>query len=98
MIVASSVDWTQVITALIVGAPAIIAALYAGRVHHQIKTPSGKKIGEVVEYAHDTVIANNMLLSKSNGPTKRADPGTLHAEGRTPPNVPESTPPATAEA
>jgi hypothetical protein len=30
----ASIDWTNVIVSLIVGLPAIIAALYAGRVHH----------------------------------------------------------------
>jgi hypothetical protein len=95
LIVADSIDWTQVITALIVGLPAIIAAVYAGRVHSQIKTPSGKAIGAVTEYAHDTVIANNLLLSKANGPTKRAEPGELSAESRTPPRVPDP-PPSTA--
>jgi hypothetical protein len=95
LIVASSVDWTQVITALIVGAPAIIAAIYAGRVHHQIKTPSGKSIGAVTEFAHDTVIANNLLLSHKNGPTKRAAPGALSAEANAPPLVPDEPPPTT---
>lgn len=77
------------ITALIVGLPAIIGAIYAGRIHGQIRTPSGKPIGQVTEYAHDTVIANNMLLSHGNGATKRAEPGTLHTEAEAPPLVPD---------
>jgi hypothetical protein len=93
VIVASSIDWTMVITALIVGAPAIIAAIYAGRVHHQIKTPSGKPLGAVAEYAHDTAIANNMLLSKANGHTKPADHDTLSAGGKLPPHIPDPPPP-----
>lgn len=91
---AVTVDWTQV---LIVGVPAYIAAIFAGlatlytvRVHGQVQTPSGKSLGEVAEYAHDTAIANNMLLSKQNGPTKAAEPGELRAEGSSPPQVPGS--------
>lgn len=91
----ASIDWTNVIVAGIVGLPAIIAAVYAGRVHGQIKTPSGKPLGEVVEYAHDTAIANNMLLTKANGHTKPADHDTLSAEGKTPPHIPDP-PPSTA--
>jgi hypothetical protein len=92
MLVPGPNDWTNVLLALIAATPGIIAAIYAGRVHSQVKTPSGKPLGAVVEYAHDTVIANNMLLSNANGPTKRAAPGVLHEEGRTPPQVPDPPP------
>lgn len=78
----------MILSSLILGLPAIIAAVYAGRVHYAVKTPSGKSIGEVTEYAHDTVIANNLLLSKQNGPTKPADAATIHEEGLTPPRIP----------
>jgi hypothetical protein len=83
------IDWTNVIVAAIVGAPSIIAAIFAGRVHRQVQTPSGKPLGEVAEYVHDTVIANNMLLSEANGRTKPADHDTLSHEGETPPQIPE---------
>jgi hypothetical protein len=91
--IASSIDWTNVILALIAAVPGIIAALYAGRIHGQIKTPSGKPLGQVAEYAHDTAIANNMLLSKANGHTKPADHDTLSTEGKTPPHIPDPPPP-----
>lgn len=84
----AAVDWTNVLDTLITTLPAIVAALVAIRVHHLVRTPSGKTIGQVAEYAHDTVIANNLLLSKSNGPTKHADPGELQSEAETPPRVP----------
>lgn len=84
----AAVDWTMVLEALIYTLPAIIAAVFAGSIHHQIKTPSGKHIGAVAEYAHDTAIANNLLLSKENGQTKPADPGKLRAESENPPKVP----------
>lgn len=87
----ATVDWTNVLDTAIITVPAVIAALYAGRIHHLVKTPSGKTLGAVAEYAHDTAIANNLLLSTKNGPTKTADPGTLSEKGSTPPQVPDET-------
>lgn len=84
----AAIDWTNVIVASIVGLPSIIAAVFAGRVHRQIQTPSGQKLGVVAEYSNDTAIANNLLLSKQNGPTKPADRETLHEEGLTAPRIP----------
>ena len=84
----AAIDWTNVIVTLIAASPAIIAAIYAGKVHGQIKTPSGKSAGEVLEYAHDTAIANNMLLRKHNGPTKDLSKEQAGTESETPPQVP----------
>lgn len=83
-----AVDWTNVLDTLIYALPAIIAAIYAGRIHRAIRTPSGKTLGEVAEYAHDTAIANNMLLRAKNGPTKPAEAETLKQEAASPPSVP----------
>jgi hypothetical protein len=88
----AAIDWTIVLVALIGAIPATVSAILVGRVHSKIKTPSGKPIGEVIEYAHDTAIANNMLLSKANGQTKSADHDTLSAEGHTPPQIPDTPP------
>lgn len=91
--IASAIDWTQVIGDLIAALPAIIAALVAVKIHRQVQTPSGKTLGEVAEYAHDTAIANNLLLSAKNGPTKPAEPGVIRHESETPPQIPaEQTP------
>ncbi len=84
-----AVDWTNVLVAFIAGLPAIIAAIGVLLVHRQIQTPSGKSLGEVAEYAHDTAIANNLLLSRHNGPTVPADREQLKHESETPPLVPE---------
>lgn len=84
----ASIDWTNVLIAVIAGLPSIIAAVFAGLVHGQVKTPSGKSLGQVAEYAHDTAIANNMLLRKHNGPTKGLDKETARVESETPPQVP----------
>jgi hypothetical protein len=60
--VVGSIDWTNVLVALIAGLPAIIAAFYAARTHQQVKTPSGKNIGAQVEDALHTGLANNYRL------------------------------------
>lgn len=88
----AAIDWTNVLDSLILALPAIIAALYAGAVHRQVRTPSGKSLGEVAEYAHDTAIANNLLLSAKNGPTKPMDKQTAQEQGSSPPVIPVDTP------
>jgi hypothetical protein len=85
----AAVDWTNVLVAFIAGLPAIIAAIGVLLVHRQIQTPSGKSLGAVAEYAHDTAIANNLLLSQHIGPTIPADREQLRHEGEHPPQVPE---------
>ena len=84
----AAVDWTSVLDTAITSVAAIIAAAYARSVHKQIKTPSGKSAGEVLEYAHDTAIANNMLLRQHNGPTKDLSKEQVEHEAETPPQVP----------
>lgn len=83
------VDWTNVLDTLIASAPAIIAAVaaavYGRKIHQQIQLPSGKAIGDAMEFTHDTAIANNLLLSKHNGPTKKAE----HTELVSSPDVPQ---------
>jgi hypothetical protein len=76
---ATSIDWTQVITALIVGLPAIIAAILAGRVHRQVKTPSGKPIGAQVEDTLHTSLSNNYHLQSLGA--KMDAPTTTQASG-----------------
>ena len=89
-----AIDWTNVLVALIAGLPAIIAAIFGARIHGQIRTPSGKSLGAVAEFTHDTAIANNLLLARHNGPTVPADRQTIAAEGETPPQIPsQPTPP-----
>lgn len=92
--VESQLDWGAVIAAVVPGVLSAVSAVIALLVHRQIRTPSGKPLGQVAEYAHDTAIANNLLLSKANGATETADPAALHAESETPPQVPTGpTPP-----
>jgi cobalamin synthase len=70
----TSVDWTQVLVALIAGAPAILAAIFAFRVHRDVKTPSGDTLGAVAERTHDMTSANLALTQKvdkqTNGSAK----------------------------
>lgn len=91
--VVGAIDWTTVIAAIIAGLPAIIAAIFAGLVHGQVKTPSGPSIGKQVESAHLVGIANNMMLSSKNGPTKPLDPSAVSDEAAAPPQVPADTEP-----
>lgn len=85
----AAVDWTQVLGDLIAIVPALVTVVLAARIHKAIKTPSGKPLGEVAEYAHDTAIANNLLLSKANGPTKPLARSEAHSAAQEPPRVPD---------
>ena len=84
----AAIDYTNVLDTLIATVPAIIAAVGVILIHGQIKTPSGKNLGEVVEYAHDTAIANNMLLRSKNGPTSPISKETVRAETTQAPQAP----------
>lgn len=66
-------DWTQIIVTAL-GSLTTIALAYislqarkislqAKQIHNEMKTPSGKPLGEVAEFTHDTAIANNMHLN-----------------------------------
>lgn len=87
----AALDLTNVLDTLIITLPAIIAAVYAARVHREIKTPSGKSLGAVAEYAHDTAIANNLLLAKHNGPTTPIDKATIDHATENPARMPAGT-------
>jgi hypothetical protein len=92
MIVGSSVDWTNVLVALIAGLPAIIAAIGVLVVHRQIRTPSGKSIGKQVEDTLHTSLSNNFHLqsigSKVEAPTPPAANGeAAKVEALTDPEV-----------
>ena len=63
------IDWTTVIVASITTAPAILASWLAYSIRREVRTPSGDRLGAVVERAHETGIANNLLLRKLNGHT-----------------------------
>lgn len=84
----AAIDWTNVLDTAIITVPAIIAALYARSIHSSVQTPSKRSIGKQVESAHQTAIANNMLLSAKNGPTKKADPSDLLEHEADSPQVP----------
>jgi len=98
-VIGAAVDWTSVLDTAILTTPALIAALYARKANQraahitsQVETPSGKPLGEVAEYAHDTAIANNLLLAKANGETEPADHETIRAGGESPPLIPSPEP------
>ena len=76
----SGVDWTVVICAAIAAVQSTIAVMLGAHTKNQLKTPSGPSVGEQVERAHLTAIANNMLLSRKNGPTKTLPPEEVKEE------------------
>jgi cobalamin synthase len=51
--IVSALGWPDVAIALIAAAPALLAAIFAYLNSRAIKTPSGDKIGHVVERTHD---------------------------------------------
>lgn len=53
-----SVDWTQVLVALIAGLPAILGAVFSYLVVVRTRTPSGDPIGTQVEQANHLAAAN----------------------------------------
>lgn len=93
MIVASGIDWTQVLVALIAGLPAILAAIFAGLIHRQIKTPSKRPIGQQVEDVLHTALANNyhlqLIAPAVHAPTT---PESLSVQAQVP-GPPEATGP-----
>jgi hypothetical protein len=82
MMLAASIDWTNVILALIAATPGIIAAIYAGKVHRQVKTPSGKPIGAQVEDALHTALSNNYHLQSIGAKVEAATPPQANGEAQ----------------
>ena len=72
--------WPDVAIAAIGAIPGILAVYIGYRIHTQIRTPSGKPIGEVAEFTHDTAIANNLMLLTTEKRRHDDQPGN-----RTPP-------------
>lgn len=89
--IVSQIDWTPVLVALIPSIPASIAAWRSGLIHRDIQTPSGDAIGHVIERAHETGIANNLLLRKQNGETKEANGEELRGLAHEPLSIPADT-------
>jgi hypothetical protein len=93
-VIAAQVNWTTVLVALISALPAIIAALYAGKVNRAIRTPSGDPIGHVVERAHEAGIANHLLLQTLTPDTKPANGDEIKVAEHEPLQVPSNAPDA----
>jgi hypothetical protein len=87
----SSIDWTNVLVALISGLPAIIAAIGVILVRQQIKTPSGKTIGSQVEASHHTAIANNHRLVSITDKVDAVTPAVSISEEAKVPDLPNGT-------
>jgi hypothetical protein len=80
MVLGSSVDWTNVLVALIAGLPAILAAVFAARTHSQVQTPSGKTIGKQVEDALHLALSNNYHLQSIGAKVEAPTPSLADGE------------------
>jgi hypothetical protein len=67
LIAADSVGWPSVGLALVAALPSIIGAIYAGRVHRAVRTPSGTAIGTQVEQTQHVALGNNYRLQVLSG-------------------------------
>lgn len=87
----AKIGWPDVGLALIAALPGLVAAIFAGLNHMNMKTPSGAKIGIVAERAHDLAAAAAFRADRIlNG-----DAEPPHGAPATPeqPASPPSTPP-----
>jgi hypothetical protein len=94
MTISASIDWNTILLALIAAAPGIIAAYYSGKIHKQIKTPSGKPIGAQVEDTlHTAIVNNHHLVGAAEGARKVASDLAVEraTKPRTPPDSPGDT-------
>lgn len=59
---------------LIFGLPAILSAVFAFLIHRQVVTPSGDKLGEVVERTHDISSAGLALTTQMHETIRNGRP------------------------
>lgn len=90
--VLASVDWTNVLVALIAGLPAILAAVFAGLVHRQVQTPSRTSIGKQIESTQHVALANHYNLLAIGGATGAPEPPEAQAQAAQVTELPESGP------
>jgi len=55
------VNLTQLLGDLIAAIPAILTVILSYLIHRQIKTPSGRRIGELAESTNDLAIVNTEM-------------------------------------
>lgn len=91
MVAASSIDWTNVLVALIAGLPAIIAAIGVLLLHRQIKTPSGTAIGEQIEGILHTALANNYHLRSIGDAVSATASPEATVQAKQVPDLPEGS-------
>lgn len=61
MIGGSAIDWTQVLVALVSVLPATVAAYFGYRIAAALRTPSGRRPGELLESTNDLSIVNTKM-------------------------------------
>lgn len=72
-VLGSSVDWTQVLVALIAGLPATLAVALSYMIHRQIRTPSGERIGKLTEQTNHLQHAQTEILMDVHRQTTGAE-------------------------
>lgn len=77
----SSVDWTQVMVALIAGLPATLAVVFSYLIRRQLRTPSGETIGVQVEQANHLAVVNTELTKQIHETVKNGAEGVAPDAG-----------------
>lgn len=72
----SSVDWTQVLVAIVAGLPATLSVVFAYLIHRQIRTPSGENLGTLTEQTNHIQHAQTQLLLDVHRNTANGDTHT----------------------
>lgn len=63
----SALQWTSIILAAMTALTTIICAVISAWVAIQLRTPSGKTVGEMVERSEHLAAVNTMKLMQMNG-------------------------------
>jgi len=69
----SALEWTQITLAAITATTTIVCAAISAWVALQLKSPSGKRVGEMVERTEHLASANTMQLMQMN---QKQEPGS----------------------
>lgn len=63
----SALEWTSIILASITAVTTIITTAISAWIYVQLRTPSGKSVGEMVERTEHLASVNTMRLMQING-------------------------------
>lgn len=72
MLADTGIDWTQVMLGLIAAIPGTFAVYLSYRIHRLIRTPSGNRIGALVESTNELAIVNTEMTKRIHENTNGA--------------------------